>query len=185
MVLKIHHSKNDFLEKIYTDLMKSLNEFYEINWVHHLPIIIIVDDRETINTLKGKKTENWVVGWTNGSQVYILNKDSFEKESSHKCNPDEYSALIKHELSHCFYNILSNYHHIPIWLGEGVASYTSGQNNLKNKPKEFSKFLDCYDHGGKGVYSESGFFVQILIEKFGKQKLLNLIKKLKNSRRIR
>src|SRR3989344_5429446 len=140
MVLKIHHSKNDFLEKIYTDLMKSLNEFYEINCVHHLPIIIIVDDRETINTLKGKKTENWVVGWTNGSQVYILNKDSFEKESSHKYNPDEYSALIKHELSHCFYNILSGYHHFPIWLGEGVASYTSGQNNLKTQ-EEFDKFF--------------------------------------------
>ncbi|MDO8569371.1 MAG: hypothetical protein Q7R89_01135 [bacterium] len=180
MIFNIHHIKDNFLENIYTDSIKDLNEFYEINWTHHLPTIIIVDDRETINLLKGSKTENWVAGWTNGSQIYVLNKNNFEKESSHKCNPDEYSALIKHELSHCFYNILSNYHHIPIWLSEGVASYTSGQNNFKNKPKEFNKFLACYDHGGKGVYGESGFFVQILVEKFGKQKLLNLIKELKS-----
>lgn len=180
MIFKIQHIKDDLLEKIYIDSMKSLNDFYEINWAHHLPTITIVDDRETINALKGEKTENWIIGWTNGSQIYILNKDNFEKESDHKYNPDEYPTLIKHELSHCFYNILSNYNHFPSWLGEGVAIYTSGQNNSKNKPGKFTEFLEFYNHGGKGVYSESGFFIQVLVEKFGKQKLLDLIKGLKN-----
>lgn len=180
MIFKIHHIEDDFLEKIYIDSMKSLGDFYEINWVHHPPTINIVDDRETINALKGKKTENWVVGWTNGSQIYILNKDNFEKESSHKYDPNEYSALIRHELSHSFYNILSGYNYFPFWLGEGVAIYTSGQNNFKNKPEKFSKFLGFYDQGGKGVYDESGFFIQVLVEKFGKQKLLNLIKEVRS-----
>ena len=180
MIFQIHHIKDDFLEKIYADSMKDLNDFYEINWVHHLPTITIVDNHETINALKGEKTENWVVGWTNGSQIYVLNKDNFEKESNHKYNPNEYSALIKHELSHSFYNILSSYSHFPFWLGEGVAIYTSGQNNFKNKLEKFSEFLDFYDQGGKGVYSESGFFIQALVEKFGKQKLLNIIKQVKN-----
>ena len=180
MIFKIHQIKDDFLEKIYTDSMKDLNDFYEINWTHHLPKINIVDDRKTIDAIKGEATENWVVGWTNGSQIYILNREYFEKESNHKYNPDEYSALIKHELSHSFYNILSSYSHFPFWLGEGVAIYTSGQDNFKNKLEKFSKFLDFYDQGGKGVYSESGFFVQFLIEKFGKQKLFDLVKRLKN-----
>ena len=35
--------------------MDELNTFYEINWVHHLPKIIIVDDRKTINYLKEKR----------------------------------------------------------------------------------------------------------------------------------
>ena len=76
MIFQIHHIKDDFLEKIYADSMKDLNDFYEINWVHHLPTITIVDNHETINALKGEKTENWVVGWTNGSQIYVLNKDN-------------------------------------------------------------------------------------------------------------
>lgn len=180
MIFRIHHVKDDFLEKIYTDSMKVLNDFYEINWVHHLPTINIVDDRETIDALKREKTENWVVGWTNGSQIYILNKDNFEKESNHEYNPNEYSALIKHELSHAFYNILSGYNHLPFWLSEGVAIYTSGQNKFRNKPKKFSEFLEFYNHSGKEVYNESGFFVQALVEKFRKQKLLDLIKELKN-----
>ncbi len=180
MIFKIHHIRDDFLEKMYADSMKDLNDFYEINWVHHLPTITLVDNRETINALKGEKTENWVVGWANGSQIYILNKDNFDKESNHKYNPNEYSALIKHELSHCFYNVLSGYSHFPFWLGEGVASHTPAHSNFKNKPEKFSEFLDFYDQGGKGVYSESGFFVQVLVEKFGKQKLLNLIKELRS-----
>ena len=180
MIFKIHQIEDDFVEKIYEDSMKSLNEFYEINWTHHLPTINIVDDRKTIDALKGEKTENWIVGWTNGSQVYVLNKDNLEKESNHKYNPNEYHALIKHELSHSFYNILSGYNHFPSWLSEGVVIYTSGQNKFRNKPDKFSKFLEFYDHGRKGVYDETGFFVQILVEKFGKQKLFDLIKGLKN-----
>ncbi|MDP2642041.1 MAG: hypothetical protein Q8P21_02000 [bacterium] len=160
--------------------MKSLNDFYGINWIHHTPIIFVVDNRETINLLKGEKTEDWLVGWANGSQIYILNKDNFEKESDHKYKLDEYYALIRHELSHCFYNILSSYNYFPYWLSEGVAAYTSGQNKFKNKPEKFSEFLDFYDRGGKGIYKESGFFVQDLVEKFGKQKLLDLVKRLKN-----
>jgi len=180
MIFKIHQIKDDFLEKIYTDSMKDLNNFYEINWVHHIPKINIVDDRKTIDALKEKTTENWLVGWSNGSQVYILNKDNLEKESSHKYNPDEYSALIKHELSHCFLNAMSGYIFLPFWLSEGVAIYTSGQNTFKNKPEKFTKFLEFYDHGGKEIYGEAGFFVQALVEKFGKQKLFDLVKRLKN-----
>jgi len=54
---------------------------------------------------------------------------------------------------------------------------------LQDKMKkiiEFSNFLDFYDKGGSGVYNESGFAVQLLVEKFGKQKLFELIKNLKS-----
>ncbi len=160
--------------------MSDLNIFYEINWIHHLPKIVIVDNRETINLLKGEETEKWIVGWSEGKTVYILNKDNFGKESDHVYHPDEYSALIKHELSHSFYNILAGGNHTPVWLNEGVAIYTSGQIKFKKKPIVFSKFLEFYEVGGKEVYSEAGFFVDGLVEKFGKQKLLNFIKNLKN-----
>lgn len=35
-------------------------------------------------------------------------------------------------------------------------------------------------YGGKEVYAEAGFFVQMLVDKFGKEKLLHLIKDAKN-----
>lgn len=108
-----------------------------------------------------------------------MNKDNLETESNHKYDPEKYNALIKHELSHSFYNILSGNSHKPVWLCEGVAIHTSGQNKFKKQPVEFKEFLQFYENGGNGVYGESGFFVQFIIEKFGKEKLLNLVKESK------
>lgn len=182
MIYKIIQQEDDFLEKIYRESMDDLNVFYEINWKHHLPKIIVVDDRKTIDLLKWEETENWVIGWAEAKTVYVLNRDNFEKESNHKYNPDKYAALIKHELSHLFLNILSGGHGKPVWLTEGFAIYTSGQNKFNKKPTDFKKFLEFHNNGGEGVYAESGFFVQALVEKFGKQKLLDLAKELKNKK---
>jgi hypothetical protein len=103
-----------------------------------------------------------------------------EKESCHKYSPESYYRLIKHELSHCFSSMISDRNTRPDWLWEGLAVYTSGQNAEKKTPEKFSNFLEFYDKSGGSVYAESGFAVQILVEKFGKQKLFRLIKKLKD-----
>jgi len=173
--------KDELLENIYNESMKDLKDFYEINWIENCPSINIVEDRKTINLMKGKQTEDWLVGWSNGNAVYILNKDNLETESNHKYEPEKYHALIKHELSHSFYNILSGGTHKPVWLCEGVAIHTSGQNKFKKQPIKFKEFLQFYENGGSGVYKESGFFVQFIVEKFGKEKLLDLIKRSKNT----
>ena len=39
--------------------------------------IIIVDNRKTINFLKGEETESWIIGWSEGKTIYVLNKDNF------------------------------------------------------------------------------------------------------------
>jgi len=182
MIFKITSIKDELLEKIYNELMKDLNDFFELNWVENTPSINVVDNRETINIIKGRQTEDWLVGWSNGNKVYVLNRDNLEKESNHKYDPEKYCALVKHELSHSFYDIISNNTHKPIWLCEGVAIYTSGQNEFKRQPIEFKEFLKFYENGGSGVYEESGFFVEFLVQKFGKQKLLNLIKESKNAK---
>lgn len=180
MIYKINLTEDVFLEDIYKKSLDDLNIFYEINWKHHLPKVIIVDDRKTINFLKGEETESWIIGWSEGKTIYVLNKDNFENESEHKYNTDEYSAFIKHELSHSFFNALSNGNQKPIWLNEGVAIYTSGQNKFKRPVVKFEKFLEFYEKGGKEIYSEAGFAVELLINKFGKEKILSLIKNLKN-----
>ena len=38
--------------------------------------------------------------------------------------------------------------------------------------------MDFGENVGKGIYKESGFFIELLVNKFGKEKLLELIRRL-------
>ena len=129
-----------------------------------------------INDIRGRKTETWTVGWTDGNNLFLLDRKSFETESSHKYSDEYYESLIKHELSHLFFGAITGGAYRPIWLNEGVSIYTSGQNKFKKRPTKFSNLLEFFEHGGKGAYVEPGFFIEGLVNKFGKEKLLNFIK---------
>jgi hypothetical protein len=168
---------DEFLQKIVEKSISELNEFYGIE-LKNPPEIIVVPDRKTIDILWNKKTESWLIGWTkNDKNIYILDRNNFEKESNHTYHPDSYARLIKHELSHIYFSQLAGGRHSkPRWFAEGVAIYTSGQNIEKTKPTEFKDFLEFTETGGSGVYKESGFAVELLVERFGKDKLLELIK---------
>jgi hypothetical protein len=174
-------SKDRFTERVFRESMKTLGEFYNIHWTTNTPKIILLKDRDSIDLLHAKKTESWLVAWADDRMraVFILDKKQLEKNSSHKYSKDYYASLIKHELSHLFYRILSAGKQGPVWLSEGVAIYTSGQNRLKANPGEFKSFLSFYNQGGSEVYAESGFVVETLIRAFGKNKLLKLIRSLR------
>jgi len=179
MIFKLIEQKDKFVEKVYKEAMKDLNKFYGINWTYGKPNVIIVGSRKQIDQLKDMKTERWVVGWSDRQTIYVLNRRKMGKESNHKFNTEKtYAALLKHEISHAFYNVLSKGKYNPRWLCEGVAIYTSGQNKFKKPLIKFGSFLDFYDVGGSGIYSEAGFVVEILVKKYGKKKLLELISNL-------
>jgi len=184
MIFELKTIKNGKVEEDYKKMMSELNEFYDINWIHHTPDIIFVDSREQIDSYWGKKTNPYIVGWINGSNrtVYVLKNEKMESESAHKKHSQEkYNALIKHELSHSFTKVESgDADWIPKWLWEGLSIYTSGQLSIKNKIEKFETFLEYYEDGfAEGVYKESGFAVEILVNNYGKEKLLSLVKNLK------
>ncbi|MFA5061497.1 MAG: hypothetical protein WC494_04265 [Candidatus Pacearchaeota archaeon] len=181
MVFKISKIEDSKLDEVYETSMKELDSFFELGWKYNRPNLVLVPDRKTINSLKGKETEEWVVGWTNGNTVYMLSDKNYETESNHKYSDEEYFALLKHELAHCFSHIISGFCQKPIWLLEGLSIFLSGQLKLRPKPEKYSKFIEFYEKGGKGVYSESGFAVEFLVQKYGKQKILQLLKKAKES----
>lgn len=156
---------------------EELEDFFELK-LETLPKIFFVSNREEINKLKGRKTESWVVGWADSENVYILDKDNFEEESDHKYSDESYVALIKHELIHLFFSKLSKGRNKPFWLNEGVSIYVSGQLKFKRKSEKFEEFLSFGERVGKGIYRESGFVVELLVSKFGKEKLLELIRRL-------
>ena len=182
MIFSIKTKNDNIIERDYNQSMKELNEFFEIKWERNKPNIFLMKDRKTINEIRGKETENWIVGWVNNKDVYILDKENYEKESCHKYSDEEYSRLVKHELAHAFFQILSNNKSQPDWLWEGIAMFVSKQNDsrMKNKPLKFKEFLNYYNKKGNGVYKEAGFAVQFLFDKYGKEKLLKLIKSLKD-----
>lgn len=180
--LALTKSSDRFIEKIFHESMKDLGKFYGINWTKNTPKIFLLKDRKSIDLFGIRKTEPWLVGWADYDMrtVFLLDKKGLERHSTHKYSVGYYSSLIKHELSHLFYKMLSSGKWGPRWLSEGVAIYTSGQNELKRGPSEFKNFLSFYAKGGPEVYAESGFVVGTLIKKFGKNKLLELIKSLRS-----
>ena len=101
MPLKIESLEDEFIGRICKESVDDLNEFYGINWVHHLPVPIVVKDRKSIDLLKGEKTEPWVVGWAEGNKVFILDRNCFGSESDHKYTQEKYYSLLKLK---CFSN---------------------------------------------------------------------------------
>ncbi len=181
MIYKIKKENNSYLEKEFKKCLKELNDFYKINWIKNLPRLFLIESRKTIDSLKNKKTKSWVRGWSEGRNIFLLDNEFMEKESSHKkASKEEYFSLIKHELSHSFFRAISNGFNKPIWLNEGLSVYLSGQIKFYNRINKFNNFLDFYNQSGGNVYQESGFAVKILIEQFGKEKILKLIKKLED-----
>jgi len=173
-------SNNTKVKGFYDKAMKELIDFYGVNWIENTPVIYLVDSRESFDIISGYKTEDWVVGRAlSYNKLLLFSPESYEKESIHKYSDEEYYSLLKHELSHLFYIIFSKGKG-PVWLDEGFAIYTSNQLSTKERPKEFKNFLKYYSYEDEKVYSEAGFVVEWLINKFGKEKVIGFLKVLPN-----
>lgn len=179
MVFSLLNRRDEKLEHVYEKAMKESSEFFGMDWTQNPPQIFILDSREMINKLKGRETEPWVVGWAEGRNIFLLANEKMATESSHKKRSDEqYAALLKHELCHVFvYAIIQSYTGVR-WFEEGIAICVSGQINFRQRPTEFKEFLNPSD-SEKEIYKEAGFAVELLINKFGRQKLLDLLHQLK------
>ncbi len=162
MFFNITLNNNKTLINYYNKIMNELNSFFNIEWVNNKPKVFLVDNKDTLNLLS--KSPEWVVGWTFKNNVYILHPRNFSEEY--------FISLLKHELTHTFFNVISKNHTNPAWLYEGVSLYLSGQYKDR-KVELFKSFLD-----NKNIYLESGLAVKLLINYFGKEKLLQLIKQL-------
>ena len=180
MIFEIKEKQDKELEEMYEKAMKELDEFFELGWKRNTPRIFIVNTRKEIDNLRHEKTADWVIGWANKINIYLLNKVSFEKESCHKYSKIFYYKLLKHEICHLFFKIISkadtrdNF----LWLNEGIAGYLSEQYKDEKRPKRFQKFLNQYSDWKGNAYNESSHAIKLLFDQFGKEKLLTLIKSL-------
>ncbi len=175
MIYKIKEYKNKLIEKAYRDGMKESNAFFGTNWVYGLPNVLILNNRKEIDNFMGQKSMGRSVGFSGHRIVYILDNNNMEKESIHKKLSDaDYYTLIKHEICHLFYYKYSHNCIKPKWLWEGVSIYLSKQT-VYTKPKSFLMFIDSDTKNVDSAFYEGGFAVKLLIENFGKKKILKLI----------
>ncbi len=184
MLYKLQPLSDPQLQKTYQQAIKDLNQFFKLGWKHHLPQVFLVPNRQTIDLLKDRKTDDWVIGWTSFAPptVYLLDKENFETESCHSYSQDKYAALLKHELTHCFYYVLTDNYTQPRWLDEGIATYLSGQLKWKDQPEKLTKSLDFFNKPGKEIYSEAGWAVKILLDNFPQDTFLKLLEEIKKTK---
>jgi len=150
--------------------------------IENTPDIYILESRKEIDEIRGISTSSQDVGWAKNRNIFLLDYKKIETESSYKLTPEQYIALIKHELNHLFFNIVSGGTSGPIWFREGFSIFLSGQttNGQWEKPGELIGFIESEGENKKYAYSEGGFVVELLVDKFGKEKVIQLVKRLKS-----
>jgi len=178
MAFQLTEIKDKFVDESMKNATEELENIFEIKLnPKQIPDVIIVNTRQEIDSLLHYKTPRWLVGWVSGNNVFVLNYKTFTQESDNKYSDDYYIALIKHELVHIFISKFSNNHN-PQWLNEGAALYFSGQTKQRKKINRFNNFLEFYNSTQiekNHVYEESGFAIEVLYNKFGKEKLIELL----------
>jgi len=181
MPFKIKHYQDKFVDSTFNRSLRELEEFFHFKFAKgQKPALFIIDSRREINLVADERMPSWFVGWsTPGNNVYLLNRRKFSSESAHHYTADYYQSLLKHELTHTFCSALANNSANPAWFWEGIADYVSCGYLDYPTPAKFSTFLRYYDklEDAKGhVYEESGYAIKLLVDQYGKQKLIRLIK---------
>ena len=150
-----------------------LDEFFKFK--SYDPFLFFINNRKDMNLIFGQKTEKWFVGAMKNNIIYIFHPNIFAKISSHK--KEKFWQTLKHEYCHVYYTQITNSHY-PLWLNEGLASYISGKKLiLKNECEKnllnVFKYFDAMDRDG---YMIGQYWVEYLLQNFGKEKFLRLIK---------
>jgi hypothetical protein len=131
-----------------------------------------------------KNTMNWSVGTSLGKEgLVIFHPSIYEQVSEDTHKLEDYPRLMTHEMTHTFQKNLYDYSD-PIWLDEGVAGNVSEQV-MYNAPLKTDR-IKSFDqlHKPSGFYTpptgylQANRFTEYLINTFGKDKILTLLKDL-------
>jgi len=177
----------DFVLKELEFSLGKLKRFFKLPF---FPInVFLVYSRKEFDNFIGRKTAPWEVGSANcpKNEVYLLSPLIFEKESMHK--KGGFSGVLTHELAHLFTHQLYPFYE-PLWLREGLAYFVAGQGKSEFRQKvnllisngDFLSRIDTTkswrENLYKDVYQLSFLWVSFLIKKFGKEKILELLRRI-------
>lgn len=121
-----------------------------------------------------------MAGWANGYKIVAIHPDNLEELTNGTHKKDSHPKRIKHELAHLFYAKLAGGETKPAWLNEGLVFYLDGRGGMQPKDFENKYAAVRYFNNFDGhVYGPGSFIVKTLLDKFGKEKLLILIKSIR------
>lgn len=163
---------NKKIEEFLKTTQKELSDFYGVTIDQ--PSIFFIDSHQEIEKIWRKKIEKWCSAWAKDGDIYILNPEIYTKESSHK-DIKHFWQVLRHEYCHLYYRNITGVGY-PKWLNEGLANYLAGQVKKKPTKEEALRVFDYYDKSDWRIYNIGYFWTKLLIEKFGRKKLLILVK---------
>ena len=108
MIYNLNEVNNKELKTFLDTSLEELKKFYKLGEIQ-TPNLFILKDRKTIDLLKGRKTEDWLVGWSvpELNSIFVLEKSKFGTESKSVYSDNMYNKLLKHELVHILYHKIS------------------------------------------------------------------------------
>jgi hypothetical protein len=159
-------------EKYLNACREDLGKWFGVNVL--MPHVFFIQSRKDFDKIRGCKTEPWMTAVADRGNIYIMDLKVYTKETSNT-DAKRFWLVLKHEYTHLYYRAITNSGN-PRWLNEGLACYLATQ--VKKTPDEkvllgLDKF---FDEGGEQVYGVGFFWVNYLVESYGKNKLLKLIK---------
>lgn len=154
------------------------NDFFGITLQKKFKIYMI-HSREEMDIIQEKKTEDWLKGCTKdyGTKIFIYDFNYYYKETGKSFNSQK---LLKHEITHVYVAEIRNKGFVPRWLNEGLAYYLAKQQISNKSIEEIVNCIDSHENFIVEHYGSSGRLVTMLIEKYGKEKIINLLKSSRN-----
>ncbi len=128
--------------------------------------------REELDSFRGQKTPDWMIGYAKNNKIYIFSQSVFGKLSDHPAS--EFPSALTHEIAHIFIKRLFGFSY-PNWFCEGLAGVVAEQYKngrvLKEKIIPFSKLHSYQDWVKAHGYPQAFSFTHYLFEKYGKEKI--------------
>lgn len=187
LVFKKSDPYKDFVLKELGFSLKKLERFFKLPF---FPVkVCLAYSRKEFDKFIGRKTALWEVGNTNcpKNEICLLSPLIFEEESTHK--KGDFPRVLTHELAHLFTHRLYPFYE-PHWLREGLAYFIAGQGKPDFKQRvrllisngDFLSKIDTTKSWREnlycGAYKLSFLWVSFLIKKFGKEKMLELLRRI-------
>jgi hypothetical protein len=165
------------IQNEYDKNIEEIKHFFDEDWMPGTkPIICLVPTRIEYNKILQENTQSWLVGNVNGSTIYIMNPENLENESNGVHKKSDFKKLLKHEMMHVYTTFYSQFSFTPAWLMEGIAVHYAQQYKT-DAGYDKNKLLNTLFQTQGDFYSESGNYVKYLDEKYGREKIKQLIKK--------
>lgn len=190
-------------DSIDTSLARSILDYSEKSFrqvtgqLNHVPetkiLIVLVSSQEAFDRWMGDEAPEWGVAFAFCSRNKIILKSP--RLTRKNVNLAE---VVTHEVTHVILQSFLGHARIPLWLNEGFAMYQSrewqignssvvGWAAIRNRLYDLGDLDETFPWSEKGArlaYAESFLAVAYIVQHFGKQGLMNLLKDVREGKDI-